>query len=262
MLIFDIESESLPLEDLQAVCQPFDPSSIKDPGKFDPYSVKLGRMTDQTKIDAKIKAESDKHAEQVRKYDSDLAGGEAKHWADICGKAALYASTGSVCAIGYHGNGGKQTHHLALGGTTERTILMTFWKMYRDMQVQRRSMVGWNIQEFDLPFLIQRSFILSLEVPPDALTPSCYPNPLFIDLMRIWKCGQRVSGKTIGNMGSASLDAVCRACGFPGKPSDCTGAEFASFLRSDDPVKVQIAKDYLASDLTNVQLLADRFGIQ
>jgi hypothetical protein len=252
MLMFDIETESLPIEQLQLICEPFDRSTLKDPGTFSKSDVKTGNMTDPVKIQDKINDAEAKHAILVEKYREDCEQGEANHWAKVAERGALSALTGAVCAVGFQNQAGKQQLHIAHNGVNEATLIGTFWKTYKDMRAQNRNLVGWNIHGFDIPFLIQRSFILGISIPDDVLTATGYMSAHLIDLMKTWAVGVRP--------GFAKLDTVAKACGLSGKPTDCTGATFASMLRSGDETKVAAAINYLKQDLHLTAMLADRLG--
>lgn len=253
MIAFDIETEALPLDVIQSICKPFDPSSVKHPGDFDPSSVKLGNLKDEKKIADKIAAEKEKHADKIKKFISDRESGEMHHWRKVQDSSALSAVTGAVCAIGYRSEKGSQLH-LAIDGVDERILLKKFWKIYLDAKANKRSLVGWNIFQFDIPFIVQRSFIYEIEVPAEAFTPAGRPAQTFVDLMAIWAAGARGSNQY------AAIDTVAKACGMPGKPDDCQGKEFAQKLRGDEADR-QTAIGYLQSDIDMVFELAERFGL-
>lgn len=255
IVIFDIETGPLPISDLMAVLPPWDPASAgAHPGEFDPASVKTGNLKDESKIQAKIAESAERHAQAVADYEAKLSKGESSHWESVMDKAALSAITGKVVAIGYQGR--KRSIQYANSRTTERSMLESFWSVYRDVRSTQRSLVGFNSEAFDVPFIIQRSWILGIEVPSSAFTPTGYLDSHFIDLMRRWKCGNR----GFGQPGHSTLDAVCKACGIGGKPANCTGAEVASLLAGDDD-DIATALSYIHNDLDMTAALADRLGV-
>jgi DNA polymerase III epsilon subunit-like protein len=255
VIVFDIETGALPLEDIQGVLPPFDPKSIERPGPFDPKSVKTGNLKDEAKINEKIEAARKAHTERCAKFQYELESAESKHWNDIESKGALNAVTGQVVAIGYRGK--SETLHLAVDGVTERQLLSQFWKLYKEARKSSRPMVGFNIKTFDVPFITQRSWILGIEVPSSILTPTGYLDSTFVDLMDRWKTGVR----GFGQAGFGTLNTVCKACGLSTKPSGCTGADFASMLFSDDSEQRAAAESYLRNDLSMTAELADRLGV-
>jgi hypothetical protein len=256
IVAFDIETGPLPLERLQEILPPFDSSSIgPHPGSFDENAVKLGNLKDPVKITEKIAAAKTAHDKAVADYEEKLANGEPAYWAAIERDAALCAITGQVCAIGYQGI--QQKLHLAVGNVTEKQLLIQFWKIYQEKRKERRSMVGFNIKAFDVPFICQRSWILGVDVPSTITTPTGYLDSTFVDLAEIWKAGNRGAW---GKPGMGSLDVICRAMGIKGKPDDCQGAEFFQKLHGT-PEERAIAEAYLSGDLRMVVEIAERFGL-
>lgn len=255
-LAFDIETSPQPIDKLKAILPPWNPDSVgPHPGEFDPKSVKLGNLKDQAKIDEKIEEANKKHVAAIADYYKKKDGGAAAYWEAILQDAALSAVTGQVVAIGYQGN--KTTTHLAIDGTSEHHLLTQFWKIYKQSRTERRSMVGFNIKQFDVPFIAQRSWMLGIEVPATLITPpGRYLDSLFVDLDEIWKCGNRGWAKP----GHGSLDTICKALGLVGKPDDCSGAEFSKLLYGT-PEQRAAAVRYLEGDLRMTAELAERLGI-
>jgi hypothetical protein len=240
MLVFDSETECLPDEELSRVAKPFDPESIPRPGVFDPDAVKTGNLKDQAKIAEKIYLARQAHEMEVASYEERLKAAEASHWAEIRDRGALDATTGRVVAIGYMNDAGKHVIH-DIRKADEPRMLREFWLQFAKMREARRSMIGFYSNRFDVPFICRRSWMLGVEVPSSAFTPTGYLSPTFVDLADKWKCGDR--------MHSINLDTLAKALGVGGKPDNCTGAEFAKMLRSEDPAQQQIAIEYLICDL-------------
>lgn len=254
MIVFDIETESLCQNDLKKIMPPWDPKSIGEhPGAFDEDSVKLGNIKDPVKIQEKKDEALKKFNASVADYYRKLSTGEQDYWAALEGKGALSAVTGKVCAIGYRGK--KVDLHLAVDGVSERSLLIRFWKTYLGARSEGRNMIGFNIFDFDLPFLCQRSWINGVDVPATVFTPSGYPEPLFIDLYRRWKCGSKSSER-----GHATLDTVAKSLGLPGKPVGITGEDFAKLLRSPAKNDRDRAVGYLTGDLDLAFEIGVRIG--
>lgn len=252
MLIFDIETEPAPMDVLQRIAKPFDPASMPHPGEFNPSSVKLGNLKDQAKITEKIEAARVAHATLVDRYESDLIEAEARHLAEIMDKAALNASIGCICAIGYRNDAGKVIIETALDHS-EDDLIDRFWTRYNRCIKQDRPLVGFNIKNFDVPFITRRSWAYGIRTPQNLTNATGqWLNPAFIDLMERWQCGNRKD--------YASMDTICRAFGLQTKPDDCSGAEFARLLRGDESEK-QSAINYLIGDLEMTWQLAERMGV-
>jgi len=220
-LIFDIETGPLPLAEIQQILPPFDPESLDSPP---------GTLDFQEKQAA-----------------------EADHWARVLDRATLSALTGQVVAIGYRGD--QQKLHLAVDGIVEADLIERFWQLYAHCRQTHRPMAGFNITEFDVPFIAQRSWILGIPVPDTVFVAGGrLLDPLFIDLFTLWQCSKRQP--------QGSLDVVCRACGIGAKPDGVTGADFAGLLASGDPEKRQQAEQYLTNDLALPARLAERLGVR
>jgi len=156
--------------------------------------------------------------------------------------AALSPLTGRVLAVGFLPDFGEPP--LILCDDDEAVLLASVWNHFRTAGGSRRpSFVGFNIAGFDLPFLVKRSWILNVPVPPNV-RQGRYWADWFIDLRETWQLGDRQS--------SGSLDAICRAMGLGEKNG--SGAEFAK-LWSEDRAK---ALAYLVNDLEMTSKLAAR----
>ena len=168
--------------------------------------------------------------------------------------AALNAISGQVLAIGYrsidkkviHGQG-EESEGRAM---TEFDVLSKFWHYYQQLRAASRSLIGFNIKDFDIPFIVQRSIIQGIAIPSSLFSGNGrYLDSLFIDLRDVWKAG-------VYN-GKGSLDAICRACGIGAKTEGVDGSMFAELWMGGSE-KRAIAKHYLLNDLDMTWQLADR----
>lgn len=252
MLIFDIETGPMPIEKLQQIVKPFDVESMPHPGEFDPASVKTGNLKDEAKIQQKIDAAREAHEKRVADYATDLDQAEAKYWAEIQDKAALSATRGEVVAIGYRNDKGEVLIDSVLKHS-EEDMLRRFWDRFAACRKNDRSLVGFNIKGFDVPFLARRSWAYGIRLPPGLTTPTGYLSSVFVDLMEIYQCGNRRD--------YVSCDELCRAYGLQGKPDDCTGAQFSQMLLSGDQKQVDAAVNYLIGDLEMNWQLCQAMGV-
>lgn len=284
MLIFDIETGPRPDDELRQVVEQFDPSRVSIPaGEFDPANVpgtrgiptefdsstvKLGRMNDQAKIADKIAAARTEHARLVAERDQRieqarveferakadapriLAEAEAAHWSGVVGKAALSPITGRVLAIGYYNPIGDK---VAINGVDEAgdevKLLLAFWAKYATCRAASRSMLGFNIFGFDLPFLARRSWLLGVDLPTTLFDPSGrYFDRVFVDLMARWKCGNYSD--------NIKLAGLAKFFGVGDKPDGVSGADFARLWAEDREQAIA----YLANDLRMTAACAARMG--
>lgn len=244
-VIFDIETGPLELPLLKEILPGWDASTMPHPGDFDPKSVKTGNMTDPVKIDAKIQEARKSHIERLNNYKFDVHCAEKNYWSEASSKAALSAATGRVVAIGC--KTASKLSIAAIGDKTESQLLADFWTLYEQLRKSDRNLVGFNSNEFDIPFLAQRSVVLGVPVPRTLIKQGRYLDEMFIDLRKVWSFGGKPAG---------SLDMVCRACGIPGKPEGVNGAMFAELYFCEDTRDEAI--EYLKNDLEMTFALAER----
>lgn len=250
MIVFDIETGPLPMDVLQEILPAFDPSTVPHPGTFDTKSVKVGNLKDQAKIDAKIGEAMFAHDESVRNYANDLAAAEFVYWQENKNKAALSAMTGRIVAIGFTDINGVAFSNCIDDSDDheELTLICDFWDLYESCRDRRIDMVGFNSDDFDLPFLCQRSIILGCKPPKTLIQNRRYLDSIFIDLRKLWGFGKHNP--------SGSLDSICRACGIGKKPQGIDGSQFSDLYFNPETRGVALA--YLTNDLEMTFALAQR----
>lgn len=222
VVIFDIETGPLPADELAAAIPPFDPSSVK-----------VGNTKDPEKIAAKI------------------AEAQAEYEANAVERAALDPLTGRVLEIGYF-HVREQEYDLDRSDgskASEKKLLVSFWAATKFAFDGSANLVGHNIHGFDLPFLIQRSWLLGAPVPPlsELLQRGRYWRECFVDTMQLWACGKYNS--------FTGLDRLTKAFGLGGKNG--SGADFAKLWESDP----KAAEAYLRKDLDLTYQVAKKLGV-
>lgn len=197
---------------------------------FDPNEVKCGNLGPE-KAAAKIKE------------------AESNHQSDWIDKAALRPETGRVIAIGTIDSDGKEILiHLNEVGSEDK-VLSSFWDAFKKSQETTGAVwAGWNIFGFDLPFLILRSRILGVPVPPNLRNGRYFDNRKFIDLMDEWILG-RMRGEV-----KASLGYVAQALGVGEKSG--SGKDFAATYATNTAA----ALEYLSHDLTLTKAVGTKLG--
>src|SRR5690606_28125150 len=133
----------------------------------------------------KITEARDRHAADAANYDDRCVAAEAGYWQAVTDRAALAATTGCVIAIGYY-NGSRRVFDCIADDRQESGILGQFWQQFQAFRNNGRQMIGFNIAGFDIPFIAQRSWILGVDVPPEAFTAGGYLDPTFVDLQKVW----------------------------------------------------------------------------
>jgi hypothetical protein len=189
--------------------------------EFDVESVRLGNLKDSAKIAEKI------------------AASKASHNAAWLERAALNPLAGQVLAIGI-----LSDTKVVLHGMEESELIDRFWLFYDHAHQNGDRLVGFNCCSFDLPFLVRRSWLLGVPVPQSVLRDNRYWSPTFVDLLDVWRMGNRQE--------YISQDELARALGVDGKPDGITGADFARLFNEDRPRAIE----YLKNDLRMIEDIA------
>lgn len=202
------------------------------------FDIETGPLPDEqlALVKPEFKAPANyKDEEKIKAY---LVEAEAKWKQD----AALSALTGQVLLIGTM-QGGIFDAHMG----EEKQLLTEFWMWLDTMQLAlSHTICGFSILNFDLPFLVQRSYLMGVSFPW-AIRKGRYWSEHFVDLAELWACGSREK--------MASLDTLARSMGLGAKTGH--GADFAK-LFSEDREK---AVAYCENDLRLTAAMAERMGI-
>jgi len=214
-IFFDIETGALAGSEIAAVMPPFDPAEVK-----------TGNLKDPDKIAAK------------------LAEAEANHRRDLIERAALDPLTGRVVAIGlmYLASGRFEV----IGHDDEAQTLRDFWAACRGEMGRVHQMVGFNTHQFDLPFLVRRSWKHRIEMPYGIRRGRWWSDEM-VDLRDEWQLGDRQS--------RGSLDSIAKHLGLGGKTGD--GKAFAELWRTDR----KQATAYLHNDVELTARVAGVLGV-
>ena len=213
-VFFDIETGPLSLEEVEAVAPKF------NPGKH----VKYGNVKDPEKRAAIAAKAEEEWVPKLRE-----TGGLNAEYGRVLLVSALFDDEPRF----YEGEEGQ--------------LISQLWD---DLDVYRRGKpavyVNHNIKNFDLPFLIRRSWVHDITVPTCVSPLGRYwPNEV-IDTMDIWACTE--FKKFI------SLDQLGRLLGLGGKNG--SGENFAD-LYAEDP---EAAKQYCLRDVELARDIYNRLG--
>ena len=156
---------------------------------------------------------------------------------------ALRPLTGRVCAIGIMDEGGDET---IIMGDPETEMISTLWSFILKAE-DSRVFISFFGNRFDWPFLIRRSWDLGLDMPGWVMDQRGYLSPRFIDLTKIWSCGD--PKETI------SLDRLAKYLRVGQKNGE--GKDFAALLKSDPAA----AEAYLRNDLELTRRIAIKMGV-
>lgn len=248
-IIFDIETGPLPDSELSDMFT-FDESKVPDHyligAEFDPASVRYGNLKDETKRAEKLQAALEKFKEDKAAAIARAATAEQDAYNEFVSRAALSATTGRVLTIAYMDvpTGRKVLDH---ADHNEAGLLTFFWEFVQVLLQKRISLIGFNSNTFDIPFLCRRAMYHGIPIP--MIRRGRYLHDIFIDLRDAWGCGE---WQPRGN-----LDDLARFFGGPAKNG--SGADFHK-LWHGTPEERQRAAEYALNDLD--MTLAVAKGVQ
>ena len=214
-IVFDVETGPLAESELSALLPPFDPAEVK-----------TGNLKDPAKIAEKI------------------AEAEANHRRDFIERAALDPLTGRVIAIGMLDL--ETDKFFIIGHDDEARTLREFWEAARGDMGRINPLIGFNICNFDLPFLYRRSWKHRIAVP-FGIRRGRYWSDQVVDLRDAWQLGDRQA--------RGSLDSIARHFGVGAKNGD--GKAFAELWQTNR----QQAEAYLRNDIELTAKIADVLGV-
>ena len=165
--------------------------------------------------------------------------------------AALDPFTGRVCAIGLLKHEGDKPDLIHYKGDPnfEHAILVKFWNLYLKTD---EIFCGFNIHNFDLPFLVKRSYAYNMTLPSNVFHSGNVRrwNARFIDLMDYWRLGVYTD--------RISLKRFAIHCGL--KPKESKGHLFHKLISGNED-EVKEAEEYLLYDCELVRQIYDRIGL-
>jgi hypothetical protein len=212
--VFDIETVALPTDQLQAIIPAFDPETVKT-GNYGP----------------------EKAAEKIEKV-------RQEQFNRFMRNAALSALTGQVAMIGIRSEAGD-TYIFSL--PDEKTIIAEWLKLFESEIDRGGHWIGFNISNFDLPFLIRRAWFHRLRIPY-GIVRGRYITSHFTDLLTLW-IGSEHAGRF-----EVSLNDLAKFFAIGIKSAN--GADFGELLR----YKPEGAREYLANDLEITWKVAEAMG--
>ena len=116
-------------------------------------------------------------------------------------------------------------------------MLQRFWERFTSAANSYGHIVGHNVEGFDLPFLLKRSWILGVAVSPMVMNGRYYHRNV-VDTMKVWTCGEYKE--------TISLDKLAKILGVGKKMENYHARQFAKdWLYADRDT----AEFYLRNDL-------------
>jgi hypothetical protein len=211
---------------------------------FIAYDIETYSLPESVLADRVPKFEGNANTKDPAKIEAQIAEKRARWFED----AALSATTGRVLIIGTLRSEDGAINILS---GDEVDILRAFWQLCETVRLPFATfMVGFNSDDFDLPFLVQRSWALNVEIPWWVMTGRHFDGQ-FVDLMKRWLCGRR-------DFTGQGLDAVSAALGCGRTFGD--GKDFGRLWFGSPEEKAQ-AILHLETDLRCTASIAARMGI-
>src|SRR6516164_660490 len=210
---FDIETIPVDTERLNAIIPPFNADEVR-----------VGNLTDPEKIAAKIERARTEHFQRYYK------------------RAALSALTGSIAMIGVLG--ASDGDPIIFVGPNEAETITAFFEFWLYHTNEGAHWLGFNIKNFDVPFLVRRAWLHKIPVAPGFVKGRYLP-AFFTDLMELW------TGPEHAAQFEVSLNDLALYFGF--EPKTANGADFHELLR----YKPDEARDYLRHDLRLTYRIAE-----
>ena len=147
------------------------------------------------------------------------------------GKGALDAMTGRVICIGLLIDDAVNVAEIMFADEDERRLIDDFWRTIAPGDV----IVGHNVQEFDLRFLRQRSWILGI-VPSRTIDTRRYYTRNVVDTLQLWT-------EWSGNKKGVTLNALSAALGCGGKTGSGKNVGKMWAERDIDSIKTYCQQD-------------------
>ena len=175
--------------------------------------------------------------------DAWLADNREQAAREALAKTSFDPAQGHICTIGWAMDNDEPVTAHARDVQDERDVLGAFFGALRPYD--RHTFVGHYISGFDLRFILCRSVVLGVRIPPCVpRDPKPWAGTVF-DTMTAWS-GQR---------GTISLDNLCAALGIPGKDG-FDGSQVAEAWASGEHERIT---EYCADDVRRVRAVWQRF---
>lgn len=164
----------------------------------------------------------------------------------------LWAATGRVLSIGHNYSDTPEdevyVNHIS-SDMDEKTMLEIFWDMVADI-AGTGILVGFNSNNFDIPFLVKRSWINN--VTPYPLKEGRWFKPFVVDLYDVWNINGKAEGYPYVSNSMASILNMLNL----GNKDTTMGSKFQQVFVEDLDKAIGYAKD----DVIYTRRLYDRLS--
>ncbi len=164
-------------------------------------------------------------------------------------KAGIYAEFAQVVGVGIAFEKKGEFRFKFIHAKDERTLLTELTNLLNEkFNPSKYQLCGYNIREFDVPFLSRRLLINNIELPSmikvSSTKPWDYPH---IELLDFWKFGDHKS--------YIPMELMCNVLQVVYSPV-CDSAELRWFYFSKDFLQIE---EYIHEELSTMNRLIQRF---
>ena len=157
-------------------------------------------------------------------------------------KTGLDGTFGRICCIGYIKEDGAVSRGVIHG--EEKEILKEFWQIAANVH----QFIGHNIWSFDLPFIYQRSIILSVK-PRQDISFARYRNTPIYDTMCEWTLWD------LNEQKRQKLDTLAKVMGLPTSKDLMDGSKVWTYFQKG---KIEEICQYCMKDVELVRQVYNR----
>jgi predicted PolB exonuclease-like 3'-5' exonuclease len=208
---------------------------ITNPAVFDCETSTISDIAEYANETAKPPARY-KDPEKIRQWIEDAQAKQAQY-------AALDVDLARVVALCWSLDGLKLKGGLAKNEAEEKALIAKFWETMRG-----KTLVGYNILDFDLPLLIRRSQYLNVSYP--EVSVDRYRHNGVVDLMQILSFN--------GKLNYRRLEFYCKRFGVKAPEDKYSGADVPQLVALGEWEHV---KRHCATDVVKEWRLAERMGL-
>ena len=269
-VIFDLESGPAwhpgdSIDAAKAYCQPlgvdfdsdkwFEENPKPEPFDEDAVAFRLskkggGRLVNEDKIAEAVELAKSKHPTESE-WEASAICAEQTFWEAIIDNAALSPVTGRVLAIGtvYRGE-------IEIPIVDEPNNLRQFWRLFEATRGVSGKLIGWNIANFDVPFLVWRSAALGVEIPRGVYRGK-WLSDSFVDLMNYWPS---MYSPWKGKSAWLGAKDAARFLGCSRPADEIEGKDFWRYFLGSEEERAKAIR-YLENDVTEETIIAKALGV-
>ncbi|MBX4200007.1 ribonuclease H-like domain-containing protein [Candidatus Parcubacteria bacterium] len=199
------------------------------------------------------------HEKKVTKKQKRDPAVEAQTFEEFWDGTGTDGTYGRICCIGFAMNDDRV--EAISGPENERKMLIQFW----DIAAKADLLVGHNIRDFDLPFIMQRSVILGVKptwkitIEPGESKFRLPPGVKFLDFARYTSCPVYDTmwewSHWVDKWNNKSIEHIALALGIPTPKEGIDGSQVNEFFKAG---KLEDICNYCKRDVETVRAVYKR----